>query len=74
MLHAGEPQYTVLVSKYSMDRTVTEDSPVDNDTGAETLLYDLTHTYLYNSKQEDYGGDITILSRSRSTANVPKYP
>ena len=23
-------------------------------------LYDLTHTYLYNSKQEDYGGDITI--------------
>ena len=55
-------QYTVLVSKYRTDRPVTEDSSVDNDTGAETLLDDLAHKYLYNSMQEDYGGDIIILS------------
>ena len=44
VLHAGEPQYTVLVSKYSMDRTVTEDSSIDNDTGPETFLP--SHSYI----------------------------
>jgi hypothetical protein len=42
---AGGSQYTVLVGNF---RTIcVEHSSVDNDTGAEILLYDLTHKYLH---------------------------